>query len=80
MAERPSFYASYIVKKLCKKITVYNNIRHCFNNNTEHQPTRPAYSPDAIIDVTSIYCLLVQLYNIICCVVPVGKVLGLKKV
>ena len=79
MAERPSCNAGYIVRELCQKITLYNNISHCCNSNTKHQPTRPANSPDTKSYLTSIHCLLVQLYNIVCCVVHMRKVLGLRK-
>jgi hypothetical protein len=42
----------------------------------ENQPTRPAYWPDTKSDYTPIYCLLVQLYNVVCCVVNYGMFLG----
>jgi hypothetical protein len=37
MTERPSWIAGDIVRKLCEKITLYNNISHCYNRNTGKQ-------------------------------------------
>jgi len=34
MAEASFYDAGYIVRKFCKKFTLYNNISHCFNSNT----------------------------------------------